>query len=147
MLREQLSIRLAVEQRITPRVQVTHHVRNSIRDPVRVTAIGTDHRTLFNMNLFPMISGGLPRVPSYHSLPATLDGARARTLQRLTPLQAPLRAMIRPRAVFMSELSQQAPIPKDNLTDFAVSTSAFQSSLGMNPRRKSGLNSASRSSS
>ena len=61
-----------------------------------------------------MISDGFPRVPSYHSLPTTLGGARARTLQRQTPLQAPPLAVIRLRAVFTSELSQQAPIPKDN---------------------------------
>lgn len=59
-----------------------------------------------------MISDGLPRVPSYHSLPVTLGAARARTLQTQTPLQAPLLAVIHPRAVLMSELSQQAPILK-----------------------------------
>ena len=61
-----------------------------------------------------MVSDDLPRVPSYHSLPATLGGARERTLQRQTPLQAPPLAVIRLRAMLMSELSQQAPILKDN---------------------------------
>lgn len=53
VLREQLSIRLVVEQRIKSLVQVTHHVRDSIRDPVRMTAIRTDHRSFLNMNLCP----------------------------------------------------------------------------------------------
>ena len=53
VLCEQLSDRLVVEQRIKSRVQVTYHVRDSIRDPIRVTAIGTDHRAFLNMNLFP----------------------------------------------------------------------------------------------
>lgn len=59
-----------------------------------------------------MISAGLPRVPRYHSLPATLGVARARTPQALSPLQAPPLAEIRLQAVFMSELSQQAPLSK-----------------------------------
>lgn len=31
----------------------THHVRDSIRNPVRMTAIRADHRSFLNMNLFP----------------------------------------------------------------------------------------------
>lgn len=50
-----------------------------------------------------MISAGLPRVPRYHSLPATLGVARARTPQTPAPPQAPPLGVIRLRAVCMSE--------------------------------------------
>jgi hypothetical protein len=79
-----------------------------------VTAIGTDHRALFYMDLWLMISVGLPRVPRYHSLPATLGVARARTPQTLRPPQAPPLAVIRLRAVFITELSQQAPLQRQS---------------------------------
>lgn len=147
MLSEQLSIRLLVQQRII--TSAGHTPCSGFHSRSRMSDRNWDRssRLLQHESVPLMILVGLPRIPSYHSLPATLGGARAGTPQAPTPLQAHLLVVTRLRAVLMSGLSQQAPLPEEKPTDFAVSTSAFQSSLGMNPRRKSGLNSASRSSS
>jgi hypothetical protein len=79
-----------------------------------VTAIGTDHRAFFYVNLFPYVLSWTPRVPRYRSPLAKLGVARARTRQTLPPLQALPPAGIRLLAVVMSELSQQAPLSKTN---------------------------------
>lgn len=122
-----------------------HHVRDAVRDRVCVIAIGADHDAFFDMYLGDRSLSGRQASVEERNVPRVGRGAASAKTHRPSSPEVPGAVRCHPTGKQMV-LRSACTSMYEKRTCRAASTSAPHSRRGIKPRRKSGLNSASRSS-